>query len=124
MLISHVLLWTPTYGRSKVGRPAQTYIQKRCEDMGCNPENLPEAMNDWQKWRERVRNAADDDDDDLNQNSRESADHYSDLITKCQQRELLRSVRKMATCELEIFLKSQSFRDRQRTIKDFKFLSY
>ena len=23
--------------------------------MGCNPEDLPEAMNDWAMWRERVR---------------------------------------------------------------------
>ncbi len=26
-----------------------------CEDTGCNPEDLPEAMNDRKKWRERVR---------------------------------------------------------------------
>ena len=26
-LISDVLLWTPTYGRTKAGRPARTYIQ-------------------------------------------------------------------------------------------------
>ena len=32
-----------------------TYIQQLCEDMGCNPEDLPEAMNDREKWRERVR---------------------------------------------------------------------
>ena len=25
------------------------------EDTGCNPEDLPEAMNDREKWRERVR---------------------------------------------------------------------
>ena len=25
------------------------------EDTGCNHEDLPEAMNDWEKWRERVR---------------------------------------------------------------------
>ena len=54
-LISDVLLWTPTHGRAKAGRPAQTYIQQLCEDTGCSPENLPEAMNDWEKWRERVR---------------------------------------------------------------------
>ena len=53
--ISDVLLWTPTYGRAKAGRPAQTYIQQLCEDTGCNPEDLPEAMNDREKWRERVR---------------------------------------------------------------------
>ena len=54
-LISDVLLWTPTYGRAKAGRPARTYIQLLCEDMGCSPEDLPEAMNDREKWRERVR---------------------------------------------------------------------
>ena len=54
-LISDVLLWTPTYGRTKVGRPARTYIQQLCEDTGCSPEDLPEAMNDREKWLERVR---------------------------------------------------------------------
>ena len=54
-LIRDVLLWTPTYGRAKVGRPARTYIQQLCEDTGCNLEDLPEAMNDREKWRERVR---------------------------------------------------------------------
>ena len=54
-LISDVLLWTPTYGRAKAGRPARTYIQQLCEDMRCSPEDLPEVMNDKEKWRERVR---------------------------------------------------------------------
>ena len=54
-LISDVLLWTPTYGRAKAGRPARTYIQQLCEDTGCNPEDLLKAMDDWEKWRERVR---------------------------------------------------------------------
>ena len=54
-LMSDVLLWTPTYGQTKAGRPARTYIQQLCEDTGCNPEDLPEAMNDREKWRERVR---------------------------------------------------------------------
>ena len=54
-LISDVLLWTPTYGCARVGRPARTYIQQLCEDTGCNPEDLPEAMNDREKWRERVK---------------------------------------------------------------------
>ena len=54
-LISDVLLWTPTYGRAKAGRPARTYIQQLCEDTGCSPEDLPEAMNDREKWQERVR---------------------------------------------------------------------
>ena len=54
-LISDVLLWTPTHGRAKAGRPARTYIQQLCEDTWWCPEDLPEAMNDWEKWRERIR---------------------------------------------------------------------
>ena len=54
-LVSDVLLWTPTYCQAKAGRPARTYIQQLCEDTGCNPEDLSEAMNDREKWRERVR---------------------------------------------------------------------
>ena len=54
-LISDVLLWTPTYGQAKAGRPALTYIQQPCEDTGCNPEDLPETMNNRGKWRERIR---------------------------------------------------------------------
>ena len=54
-LIRDVLLWTPTHGRAKAGRPARTYIQQLCEYTGCCPEDLPEAMNDREKWRERVR---------------------------------------------------------------------
>ena len=50
-LISDVLLWTPTHGRAKAGRPARTYIQQLYEDT----EDLPEAMNDREKCRERVR---------------------------------------------------------------------
>ena len=41
-LISDVLLWTPTHGQAKTGRPTRTYI-------------LPKAMNDREGWRERVR---------------------------------------------------------------------
>ena len=55
-LIRDVLLWIPTHGRAKAGRPARTYIQQLCEDMGCCPEDLPRAMNDREEWRERVRN--------------------------------------------------------------------
>ena len=55
-LIRDVLLWTPTHGRAKAGRPARTYIQQLCEDTGCCPVDLPRAMNDREEWRERVRN--------------------------------------------------------------------
>ena len=68
-LISDVLLWTPTHGRAKAGRPARTYIQQLCEDTEYSPEDLLESMNDREKWRERVRDIMlparhDDDDDD------------------------------------------------------------
>ena len=53
-LISDVLLWTPSHGRAKAGRPARTYIQQVCEDIGCCSGDLPEAMNDREGWRERV----------------------------------------------------------------------
>ena len=48
-LISDVLLWTPAYGQAKAGRPARTCIQQLYEDTGCNPEDLPKAMNDREK---------------------------------------------------------------------------
>ena len=54
-LISDVLLWTLTYGQTKAGRPARTYIQQLCENTGCSPEDPPKVMNDREKWRERVR---------------------------------------------------------------------
>ena len=44
-LVSDVFLWTPTYGQAKAGRPARAYIQQLCEDTGCNPEDLLEAIN-------------------------------------------------------------------------------
>ena len=51
-LISDVLLWTPTYGQAKAGRPARTYIQQLCEDTGCSPEEMPEVMNAREKCRQ------------------------------------------------------------------------
>ena len=54
-LIRDVLLWSPTHGRAKAGRPARTYIQQLCEDTGCCPEDLPRAMNDREEWWERVK---------------------------------------------------------------------
>ena len=50
-LICDVLLWNSSHGRAKAGRPARTYIR----DTGCSPEDMPEAMNDWKEWKERVR---------------------------------------------------------------------
>ena len=61
-LIRDVLLWTPTHGRAKAGRPARTYIQQLCEDTRCCPEDLPRAMNDREEWRKGVRDIRADDD--------------------------------------------------------------
>ena len=64
-IIRDVLLWNPTHGRAKAGRPPRTYIQQLCEDTGCCPEGR------WTigKSGERgsgisVLPARDDDDDD------------------------------------------------------------
>ena len=54
-LISDVLLWTPSHGRAKAGRPAWTYIQQLCEYTGCSPENRPDAMNDGEEGRDKIR---------------------------------------------------------------------
>ena len=54
-LISNVLLWTPTHGRAKAGRPARTYIQQLCAGTGCSSEDLSEAMDDREGGWERVR---------------------------------------------------------------------
>ena len=43
------------YDRTKAGPPARTHIQQLYEDMGCSPEDLPEAMNDREKWGKRIR---------------------------------------------------------------------
>ena len=55
-LISGLLLWTPSHGWAKAGRPARNYIQQLCADIGCSPEDLPEAIDDRKGWQERVRN--------------------------------------------------------------------
>ena len=53
--ICDVLRWTPTHGRAKAGRPVRTYLQHLCGDTGWSSDDLPKAMNDWEGWRERVR---------------------------------------------------------------------
>ena len=52
-LISDVLLWTPSHERAKAGPPIRTYIQQLCADTRCCHEDLPEAMDDREEWRER-----------------------------------------------------------------------
>ena len=68
-IISNVLRWTPSHGLAKAGWPARTYIQQLCVDTGCSSEDLPEAINDREEWRERVLNiraaTRHEDDDDI-----------------------------------------------------------
>ena len=63
-LISDVLLWTPSHSWAKSGWPARTYIQQLCEDTGCRPDDLPEAMNEREKSVISVLAARHDDKDD------------------------------------------------------------
>ena len=68
-LIRDVLLWTPTHGRAKAGRPARTYIQQLCEDTG---SVLKTYLGRWTIGRSSERGSGisvlparhDDDDDD------------------------------------------------------------
>ena len=68
--ISDVLLWTSTHGCASVGQLARTYLNQLCADTGSSLENLPGAMNDGDRWRERESGKSvltvqlDDDDDD------------------------------------------------------------
>ena len=54
-LISNMLLWTPSHGRAKAGQPTRTYIRQLCADTGCSLEDLLGAMDDRDRWWERVR---------------------------------------------------------------------
>ena len=45
-LINDALVWTPSHGRAKAGRPARTFIQQLCAEKGCSLEDLPKAKDD------------------------------------------------------------------------------
>ena len=50
----------PPRGRRKAGLPGRTYVQQLCADARCSLEDLPEAMDDREGWRERVKEIAAD----------------------------------------------------------------
>ena len=54
-LISNILQWTPSHRQAKARQPARTYIQQLCADTGCSIEDLPGAMDNRDRWWERVR---------------------------------------------------------------------
>ena len=68
-LISDVLLWIPSHGRAKAGRPARTNLQQLCANTGCSLEDLPRAMDDRETSGRRRSGksvlAAQHDDDDV-----------------------------------------------------------
>ena len=49
-----VLLWKPTDGHQPRGRPKETYIDQLMDNTGCRLEELLSAMEDRERWRERV----------------------------------------------------------------------
>ena len=53
--ISDILLWTPSHGREKVGRPARTFIQQFFPNRGISLEDFPGAMDFRDGWRESIR---------------------------------------------------------------------
>ena len=53
-LIKDVLLWISSHSGAKAGRSVRTYMQQLCEDTGCIPEDLPEAIVDRKGWWESV----------------------------------------------------------------------
>ena len=53
-LISDILLWMPSHGQAKTGWPARIYIQQLCTDTGCSLEDLPGAMDNKDRWQEKV----------------------------------------------------------------------
>ena len=54
-LIRNVIQWTSSHGQAKAGRPARIYLSHLCANTGCSLEDLPGAMDDRDRWRERVR---------------------------------------------------------------------
>ena len=49
------LLRTPSHERAKFGRLARTYIQQLCADTGCSLKDLSRAIDDRDRWWEKVR---------------------------------------------------------------------
>ena len=45
-IMSDMFLWTPSYGRAKLGRSARTYMQQLCDDTVCSLENLLGGIDD------------------------------------------------------------------------------
>ena len=55
MLISDIILWTLHMAEEKLDDQLEHTYSSNVRIQGCSPENLPEVMNDGEKWRERIR---------------------------------------------------------------------
>ena len=53
--INDVLLWIPSHGCISVGQPGWTYLQQLCADTGCSLEDLPEVVDDRDRWWDKFR---------------------------------------------------------------------
>ena len=53
-LASNLLLWIPKHGYSQVGRPCKSYISQLAVDTRMQIEDLKNAMEDQNVWRQRV----------------------------------------------------------------------
>lgn len=53
-LASDLLLWMPIHGHSSIGRTRQTYINQLARDVGILIEDLKNAVEDRNVWRERA----------------------------------------------------------------------
>ena len=54
-LIRDVFKWNSSHGWAMVWWAAKIYLLQLCTDTWCSIEDQLEAMDDWDEWRERVR---------------------------------------------------------------------
>ena len=52
---SLLLMWPPTHGTSRAGRPKMNYIDQLSRDAGCQPGDLAILMEDRHGWRDRIK---------------------------------------------------------------------
>lgn len=53
-VIIDVFLWSPNHGHASIGRLLKAYIQQMFVIIGCQLEDLPDAMDDREKRRENA----------------------------------------------------------------------
>ena len=55
-LASNVIIWQPTHGKRKIGRPRRTYVDQLVDDTLCDVNEIKKAMEDRDGCRKRVKN--------------------------------------------------------------------